>query len=553
MSAAIELAKLKAKRDASEDFIEWAEANFLIEETGEPIVFAPHQKAVLRFVLQRDDNGIFLFKTIIYSAPKKEGKTTLSGAITQWAAETWGRFNEIYCIGNDAEQSRERGFKKMKQSIMLTPGFRFSPQSEDNGTLPGRWIIRTKDAVCTKTGTTVKATATDYKGEAGANPVLSVWTELWGIIHKDATRFWAEMAPSPTRPNSIRWVETYAGYEGESELLWTLYDSTVLSARQITAGELGDLEAFEEAPNIDDLVPLWVDETAGIVAFWDSGPQAHRQPWQKGPHGDAYYANEAKSQTPSQYTRLHLNQWASAESSFIQMEWWDALVNPLPLAIPGTPGARQPMVISLDGAVSGDCFGLVAISRDPDQHLVSCGRGRAGGCWGCANYTVVRASRKWIPPKGGAIQYRPNGACICEPGARKPECPALDHKDGTTPWEVLEWFVKNYNIVQVAYDPYQLHDFATDAQKVMKVWCRVFSQGQDRLVADSDLYSSIVEKRTRHDGDLDIREHFTNANGKLQPDEDSKIRIVKKSATRRIDLVVCVSMANSECLRLNIS
>lgn len=540
MSAAIELAKLKAKRDASEDFIEWAEANFLIEETGEPIVFSPHQKAVLRFVLQRDENGTFLFKTIIYSSIKKEGKTTLSGAIVQWASETWGRFNEIYCIGNDAEQSRERGFKKMKQSIMLTEGFRFSPQSEENGTLPGRWIIRTKDAVCTKTGTTVKATATDYKGEAGANPVLSVWTELWGIIHKDATRFWAEMAPSPTRPNSIRWVETYAGYEGESELLWTLYDSTVLSARQITAGELGDLEAFEEAPNADDPVPIWVDEASGIVAFWDSGPQARRQPWQRGAHGDAYYANEAKSQTPSQYTRLHLNQWASAESSFIQMEWWDALVNPLPLAIPGTPEAkRHPMVIALDGAVSGDCFGMVLVTRDPDEHLDKCSRKRAGGCWGCANRTVIRGSRKWIPPKGGAIQYRPD--------------PDPAKRDGTTPWEVLEYFVKNYNIVQVAYDPYQLHDFTTDAQKSMGVWCREFIQGKDRMIADSDLYSAIVERRIRHDGDLDIREHFTNANGKLQPDEDSKIRIVKKSATRRIDLAVCVSMANSECLRLNIS
>ena len=456
--------------------------------------------------------------------------------MVQWAGETWGRFGEIYCIGNDAEQSRDRGFKKLKQSVMMEPGFRFNSQSEENGVLPGRWILRTKDAVCLLTGTTVKATATDYKGEAGANPILSVWTEVWGIIHKDATRFWAEMAPSPTRPNSIRWVETYAGYEGESELLWTLYESTVLTARQLTAGELGDVGAFEEATEPDDLVPLYVDETASIVAFWDQGEQAHRQPWQRGAHGDAYYANERASQTPSQYTRLHNNQWVSAESSFIAIEWWDALANGLPLPPIGSPEAKQPMVISLDGAVSGDCFGFVCVSRDPDAHEASCTR-KESGCWGCAKNIIVRASRRWIPPKGGAIQYRPDPAA----------------PDGTTPWEVLEWYVKNYNIVQVAYDPFQLHDFATDAQKIMKVWCRSFSQGIERLVADSDLYNIIVERRIRHDGNADLREHMTNANAKLQADEDSKMRIVKKSPTRRIDLAVCVSMASKECLRLNIS
>lgn len=521
------------------DFIEWAESNYRIEETAQPIQLSTHQKAVLRYVLQRNPDGRFKFKTIIWSEPKKGGKTTIAGGLTRWAAETWGRFGEIYCVGNDAEQARERGFKKLKQSVMLEPGFRFNSQSEENGVLPGRWILRTKDAVCLTTGTSVKATASDYKGEAGANPILSVWTEVWGIIHKDANRFWAEMAPSPTRPDSIRWVETYAGYEGESELLWTLYDSTVLNGRQITAGELGDLAAFEEAPNPDSVVPIWIDEPAGIVAFWDMGPQAHRQPWQRGPQGDAYYANERASQTPAQYTRLHENMWVSAESSYIAIEWWDALVNPLPMPAPGSPEARQPMVIGIDGAVSGDCFGFVVVSRNPEAHVPTCSRGRAGGCWGCDKQVAVRASHKWVPPKGGSIQYRPD--------------PDPARRDGRTPWEVLEWYAKNFNIVEVAYDPFQLHDFATDAQKAMRVWCRQFSQGIERLVADSDLYNLIVERRIRHNGDMDIREHFTNANAKLQTNEDSKMRIVKKSETRRIDLAVCVSMAAKECLRLNIA
>ncbi len=246
----------RSRRAAVADFVTWAEDHFRIEETEEPIILARHQKSALRYLLQRDDDGAFKFKTIIYSEPKKGGKTTISGAVIRWAAETWGKFGEIYCVGNDAEQARERGYKMMSQSIQLEPGFRPSGQAAGSGILRGKWIVKSKEAYCITTGTKVKAVAADYKGEAGANPVLTVWTDVWGIIHKDANRFWAEMAPSPTREHSIRWVETYAGYEGESELLWTLYESTVLNGRQITAGELGDVGSFDEAPEPGDRGPI---------------------------------------------------------------------------------------------------------------------------------------------------------------------------------------------------------------------------------------------------------------------------------------------------------
>ncbi len=522
----------RAKRAAVADFPTWAEANFRIEETEEPIVLARHQKAVLRYLLQRDPDGAFKFKTIIYSEPKKGGKTTISGAVIRWAAETWGKFGEIYCVGNDAEQARERGFKMMSQSIQLEPTFRPTGAAQSTGILRGKWIVKSKEAYCIPTGTKVKAVAADYKGEAGANPVLTVWTEVWGIIHKDANRFWAEMAPSPTREHSIRWVETYAGYEGESELLWTLYESTVLNGRQITAEELGDVGSFTEAPEPDDLVPIYVDERAGIVALWDHGEVAHRQPWQQGKHGEAYYANERASQTPSQYIRLHHNEWVSAESAFIAIEWWDALVRPLPLP----PNTRQPLVIALDAAVTGDCFGFVVVSRDPDQHTSICSNPVT--CFGCGPYVQVRASHIWTPPPGGPIIYRP------DPDPAK-------HK-GDTPWEMLEWYRENFNIAEVAYDPYQLHDFCTDAQRRMRIWFRPFAQMGERLIADSDFYRLIVEQRIHHDGNLEVREHMTNANAKLQPNEDSKMRIVKKSEKRRIDLAVSISMASRECLRLNI-
>ncbi len=495
------LLREKERRDVAT----WAENHFIIEDTEQPIVLMPHQKAVLRYFFQRGSDGRLQWDTGIWSAPKKSGKTTIAGLVARWAGETWGKYGEILCVGNDAKQAQERAFRELSHSIELTEGF-----SRSKGTLPGRWTTTMKEARCLTTGTTVKAIATDYKGEAGANPILVVWTELWGFTHVGDLRFWAEMAPSPTRPDSVQWIETYAGYEGESELLWNLYQNVVLEGRQLTAGELGDLTAFAEAPNPDSPVPCWVNERTRTFAYWDSGVEGRRMPWQLGENGARYYASESGRQTDSQMLRLHQNLWVSAESEFIPIEWWDAAIQ---VAIPLIPGDKTPMVIALDAGVTGDCFGFIAVSRDPDV-LNPPG-------------LIVRAVRKWTPPPGGAIDF-------AEPEA------------------AVRLFAEHFNVTEVAYDPYQLHDMATRLQKEGVAWFRPFSQGEERLKADAALKTLIAHRRIRHDGNLDLREHLTNANAKQAANEETRLRLVKKSSGRKIDLAVCLSMASAELLRLNI-
>lgn len=498
--------QIRAKRNEGyyPPLVEWLEENFRIEDTGQPIQLMPHQKAVLNYAFTRLPNGRLPFTTVMYSSVKKSGKTTIAGGIGRWAAETWQQFGEVLCVGNDADQAQGRGFKAMADSIKMEPGYQLNKKL-----LPGRWQTGMKKLTCLTNGTVVKAIATDYTGEAGANPILSIWTELWGFIHTGDLRFWAEMAPSPTRPDSIRLIETYAGYEGESELLYGLYESVVLNGRQLTAGELGDLSAFEEAPNPDSLVPCYVNEAAGMFAYWDHGVVARRMPWQRGERGAAYYASEAATQTPSQMSRLHEDEWVSAESAFIPIEWWDGLINPLPLV----PGDKTPMVIALDAAITKDCFGLVMVSRDPDR-----GSDQEPGI-------AVRAVRKWDPPPGGSIDYRGPEAAVRE-------------------------LCANFNVVEIAYDQYQLHDMCNRLMQEGVAWTRVFGQVQNRMISDSDLYTLIIHGRIRHDGNPDLREHLTNANAKVGKSEDTKMRIVKKSESRKIDLAVCLSMASYECLRL---
>lgn len=496
----------KEKRDP----VYYIERNFYVEDTGKPLVLFRHQKAVLRYALQRNREGHLLFRTAIYSCPKKSGKTAVAAAVAQWASERWGKFGEIACVGNDLKQAKERAFAAIKRSIEMMPGYDKRRQS-----VPGHWRWMEHELINYESGTHIKAVASDFKGEAGGNPTLTVWTELWGFTDAAALKFWAEMAPSPTRPDSMRWIETYAGFEGESDLLFNLYESTVKNGRQLTLGELimGDeslIGCFEESPNLEDPVPCYVNEAAGTFAYWDDGEKARRMPWQKGERGRQYYANEATnlSITPSQMARLHSNLWGSSESQFVEMAWFDACRNPLPLR----PGEKTQLIIGLDAAVSGDSFAAAVGSRDPDNPKEG---------------VAMRDSRVWYPPKGGKIDYG----------------------------EVKTWLrrmCKDYNIMCVVYDPYQLHDLATEGMREGLTWFRDFNQGVERLTADGQFYRLIVKRNFRHNGDSELRDHIANANKKQSPHEDTKMRIIKKTELKKIDLAVASSMMSYEVLRLNL-
>src|SRR5690606_22155108 len=122
----------------------------------------------------------------------------------------------------------------------------------------------------------------------------------------------------------------------------------------------------------DDPVPIYVNESAGICAYWDEGPQARRMPWQKGEVGEAYYREQAATLPGNEFLRIHENRWIGAESDFVPIEWWDACgdpdLPPLEPPPPGYTGRRPKLVVIVDASVSGDSTALVAVQRHPRLH-----------------------------------------------------------------------------------------------------------------------------------------------------------------------------------------
>lgn len=552
------------------DVVNWGQNNFYIPDTRAPLTFLPSQMAVLRYALRRLTRsdarikmfpslsvrvGHFPFRTVLYSTPKKRGKSTVAAAVGRYVAETQTRLGEVYHCANDLDQAKERSFKFISDSIRLTPG---CIQRGGEWILPERWVVQKTRMECLESGTIIKAVSTDARGEAGGNPDLTIWTELWGFTHRDDILFWEEMKPVPAKADSMRWVETYAGYENESELLQELYELG-LEGRQLTADDLVEAlncpqDAFAEAADDPDKpLPIWVNEAAGLLMYWDSGLDARRLlPHEEPDISAAYYREEEKKNTPAEYRRHHLNEWVGAESDFIPMPLWDSCAEPWN---PGTerglppfrPGDPTKTVLGVDAATTGDCFAIVAVTRHPDPQR--------------HDEVAVRALRKWNPKEeGGIIDYwEPENfiRALCKGGC------ALGHyqgegwrldKDGAEklrrrpcPACVEQELIPPHKIVQVAYDAYQLVDMMQRLAREHIAWCEPVDQGKERLQADRGLYDLILNGQLAHDGNLELREHVQNSKAKLQLDEDSKMRIVKKSAMRKIDLVVALSMAAYRC------
>ena len=77
-------------------------------------------------------------------------------------------------------------------------------------------------------------------------------------------------------------------------------------------------------------------------------------------------------------------------------------------------------------------------------------------------------------------------------------------------------------------------------------------RGRERLEADGLLFTLAMSGRLSHTGNAELRASVAGARAKLSKDEDSKLRIVKRSADRSIDAIVAASMAVKRCLDLNL-
>jgi hypothetical protein len=195
---------------------------------------------------------------------------------------------------------------------------------------------------------------------------------------------------------------------------------------------------------------------------------------------------------------------------FVQIIWWDACKEQT------YPIGREAAVIALDAATGSenpgymaDCFAMLMGTRHPHR----------------PSDVIIRYCGIWTPGAGQLLDFAPIEA-------------------------ELRRLCREFSVIEIAYDPYQLHDMCNRLKKEQIGNFRPFNQQGDRLQADKQLQDSIMARRIAHDGNPILRQHIDNANIKKRGEDG--IRLVKRSTAQKIDAAVALSMCNSRLLYYNL-
>jgi phage terminase large subunit-like protein len=297
-------------------------------EDGKPFALLPAQKQFFAHAWQLSADGRLLYPEQQFCCPKKSGKTATNAMhVLATILVFGGPYAEAYIVANDLEQAVCRVFEAIRRIVEASPYLRREAD------------ITQRSIRFPATGASITALPNDYSGAAGSNPTVSSFDELWGYTSESAHRLWDEMVPVPTRKVSCRLVTSYAGFEGESELLQDIYNR---GTSQPSIGQ--DLHAGE-----------------GRLMFWTHQPIA---PWQ-----DEQWLQQMRSSLrPPQYLRMIENRFTSSDSTFVDLDWYDSCVDPD--ARPVVADKTISVWVGVDASVKRDSTAIVCCSWDNQQKKV---------------------------------------------------------------------------------------------------------------------------------------------------------------------------------------
>ncbi len=315
------------------------------------VKLAEHQRNILNHVLTPVDCRL-PYTTILWSEPKKSGKTAIAAWVASWALNMLGPRAEVLVVGNDFEQGQARVFAEVVRVQRAHPALR------------QRLVKVTDSLLLLDDGSTCRPVALDAPGEAGANPSLVVHDEAWGITSERARRLYDELTPPPTRPLACRWVTSYAGNAGESAVLEELYRRG-LSGKPVRG--------------LDDL-PCYA--AGSLFMFWSNTP---RMPWQT----EQYYRSQQAELRPRAFLRLHRNEWVTTEGTFLDLTRLEAAIERGVIERPAQPGMRYAIFVDNSGG-SNDDMTLGVGHREGDLRVIDAVYDQGGKVPFNPNHAIAR-------------------------------------------------------------------------------------------------------------------------------------------------------------------
>lgn len=402
---------------------------------------------------------------------KKQGKSTLAAGVALYMASRRD-YSEVVIAASDQDQSRDRVLRSAKYAV-------------EHGELSKHAKVY-KDTIEFSNRSIIQAIPADWQGQAGGNYDAVIVDEVHAWIYENQRRLFDELIIPPTKPDGVRWLSSYAGFEGQSILLREWWDKALKGQR------------------VNDELPIYMNPDAGILALIDTGEVSWRMPWM-----NPEYINQVReAERPNTFRRLWLNEWVSAESEYIPTETWYACYSPE--VKPIEPGEHARMVLGADASTSRDYTALVGCVYNRKLKTVD-----------------VRFVKVWKPQKG-----------LLRGGK-----PTIDLGE-TIGAEILK-LNEAGQVDAIYYDPFQLHSIAVDLEH-KGIRMKELPQTTGRIEADQSLYDAIIGKSIRHYNDHRLNDAIRDC---IAIETPRGFRIAKEKTSQKIDAAVALSMAHFGCLQ----
>lgn len=468
------------------------------------IRLAPHQRRILTHILTIDPlTARFPYMTIVYSCPKKSGKTAISGYVGAWFNCYINAPNSVMVLANDRDQAHERAMWAMTPTLVREFGAKVKGDIIEN-----------------PNGSIVKALTNQPESEAGGHYNLTLWTELWAFNSVRSRSLWAEMMPIRTEPLSLRWVDSYAGYEDKSPLLLELFQEvfTDTTESELQAGarpvpELIDITTTDAKGNV---IPCCYEvPEKGIFYYVD---HEHRMDWQK---DNRYIVQETVGMVETDIQRLIYNRWQKSENKFItETELNDSIKR----GFMDLPQSVKKMTFALDGTLRHANAGIVGVYEQETPTGVIFRTGYA----------------KAFDPKGEPIDLEETlGAEVVTLW----KAGLIDKREPDAAEKKL--VEQGYIPIDVHYDNFQMAQVVLNIKKKHKLLLKEFNQKTERARADTFLQNCYQNGTIDNPKDETLREHLDNAAAEATTSKETseRIRIVQSNPNKWVDLTVCQSMA----------
>ena len=464
-------------------------------KAGQPFRLESWQADIARTVFgwKRAD-GSRRYRHVFIEVPRKNGKSTFIAGLANYMLFCDGEQGaECYCAASDREQA-SLVFNSAATMVRKSPS------------LAKRCKIRDSTKRIVYEGSFLRAIPANEGGSHGFDSHFIVGDEL----HAWPGREFHDVLHTSTgaRQQPLEVYITTAGYDRNS-ICWEKYQY----ARQVRAGTVADnafLPVIFEAEEADD----WTDPAVWAKANPNLGVSVSAE----------YLAAECEraKQNPryeNTFRRLHLNQWTSQESRWLQMDRWRASV-----------ASDQPIEAELAA------FGGLDLSSNTDLTAWSIVQ-RHGSGWRVRNHYFIPQGRMREAEKRDRVPY----SAWCREGWVT-----------ATPGDAIDYDLVHarilhdcdtYQIRAIAYDPWNAEPtrLLLEGHGATMVKMR---QGYMSLSTPSkELERAVIEGDIDHGCDPVLESHADNV--QVKSDENANIRPVKPDhgSAKRIDGIVATIMA----------